>query len=198
MLKGALLLATVLLLPLLGGDVRSFLFHSHDGKPLCERTFARGEWATDVLVELRLSRPPALGQSATLFVEVCTKQSGTIELSLALPEPLEWERRPPGFSAQDRITHNPAGYGCLSWTLATTSLQARQPLQLNGVIRARESGYGTLTANASPATGTGDAGHLNLTIGRTPATSFFGFRLGKGPHATVEASMLPPVPLCEA
>jgi hypothetical protein len=185
---------TLALTFMLGGDVAAWVFPS-EKEPLCERPFARGEWGTDVLVQLRLSRPPAMGQSATVFVDVCAKRHGPVRLIVTLPESFAWVQLPPGLAARDRVSPNPANFGCLHEAQGTVAVAARVPFRLTGTARAQRPGPATLIAGATPQSGLGDSDYAYLTVGRIPESSHFGFPRQRGPYATTTVTA-PPTPMC--
>src|SRR5436305_2795667 len=92
--------------------------------PLCQRPFSLGEWGTDALVEVTLSRPPAVGQTATLLVELCAKQTGAMQVDIVLPAGFGWVVLPPQFTAADRVSPDPANFGCLPAAHGTLVLAA--------------------------------------------------------------------------
>jgi hypothetical protein len=188
------LATTTALTLMLGGDVAAWFFPS-EKEPLCERPFARGEWGTDVLVQLRLSRLPAIGQSATVFVDVCAKRPGPVRLTVTLPESFAWVRLPLGLIARDRVSPDPANFGCLHEAQGTVLVAGYEPLRLTGTARAQRSGPATLIAGAAPQSGVGNSDYAYLTVGSTPQSSHFGFRLQRGPYATTTVKTLP-TPAC--
>jgi hypothetical protein len=166
--------------------------------PLCQRPFARGEWGTNVLVDVSVSRPPAVGETATLIVEVCAKRAGRVQLDIELPASFAWVVLPPDFASQDRISHNPANFGCLHAAHATAVLASLEPLRLTATVQARTPGPATLTATAKPEigpVGSFDTAYAYLTIGPTRRSSHFGFPTDNTSESTATATP-PPTPLC--
>lgn len=167
--------------------------------PLCQRPFARGEWGTDVLIDVIVSRPPAVGQTATLVVGVCAKRAGPVQLDIELPASFAWVVLPADFASQDRISYNPANFGCLHAAYGTQVLASLEPLRLTATVEARTPGPATLTATARPEifpTSSFDTSYAYLTIGRTPRSSHFGFPNGNTSESTSTAAPPPPAPFC--
>jgi hypothetical protein len=163
--------------------------------PLCQRPFARGEWGTEVLVDVRVSRPPAVGQNATLIVEACAKRAGPVQLDIVLPESFAWVVPPADFTTQDRVSRNPANFGCLHAAYGAPVLAPLEPLRLTATVRARAPGRATITATARPETGPGDTSSAFLTVGRTSRSSFFGFHDESRSDSTATAAE-PLIPFC--
>jgi len=162
--------------------------------PVCQRPFARGEWGSDIRVDLTLSQPPSVGQTASLLVELCAKRSGLATLELTLPEGFDWVTLPPNFSAHNTVSHNPANFGCLHVADGTVYLAAREPWRLTATVKARADGRATLIATAKPATGVGDTSFYFMTAGPTLGSSFVGFHI-ENPSGTMAVTD-PPVPVC--
>ena len=163
--------------------------------PLCQRPFSRGEWGTDVLVEVSMSRPPAVGQTATLIVEACAKRTGPLQLDIVLPASFAWVALPPGFTPQDRISRNPENLGCLHAAHAVPLLASLKPLRLTATVQAHTPGPATVTASAKQEVGLGDTSYAYLTVGRTPGSSYFGFHNESNSNSTTTATP-PPTPSC--
>ena len=164
--------------------------------PLCGRPFGRGEWGTDVLVEVSLSRPPAAGQVATLVVDVCAKRFGRLHLDIALPAGFAWVVLPPGFTPQDRISRRPENFGCLHAAHAAEVLPSFEPLRLTATVRAGKPGPATVTVSAEPESGPGDTSYAYLTVGRTSRSSHFGFGHESSSDSAATTATPPPTPFC--
>jgi hypothetical protein len=166
--------------------------------PLCQRPFARGEWGTDVLIDVTVSRPPAVGQTAMLIVEVCAKRAGPVQLDIELPASFVWVVLPAGFASQDRVSHNPVNFGCLHAAHGTAVLGSFEPLRLTATVQAGTPGPAILTATArleSGPVGSFDTSYADLTVGRTPRSSHFGFP-NRNTSESRSTAAPPPIPSC--
>jgi hypothetical protein len=168
--------------------------------PVCERPFARGEWAADTVVVLTLSRAPAIGETATASVEMCARRAGSMHVGIVLPDAFDWLQVPSRMSLTSRPSSDPANFGCLDIGSGVWPVSARQPLVVTATVVARKAGFAALTATArlaEPGTpGTGNSAGVFLTVGRSGSSSYFGYRPDSARGDAVPVPKTQPAPSC--
>ena len=168
--------------------------------PVCERPFANGEWGADTVVVASLSTPPAVGTTATLTVQACAKRAGQLKITIELPDSFDWSPAPAGTTVTQRVSPNPANFGCLDVASGTWPVSALQPLSLTGTVAAHATGFATLTATAfltGPQESTqGNADNVFVTVGATSSSSYFGSRPEDLDTRSTNTPATPPTPSC--
>jgi len=117
------------------------------------RTDPLSEWATCVSVSASLSTLPAVGETATLTIELIGDSGRAgVRVDADLVGGLDWIDAPGGFEAAVVPSGNPADLGRLARATGTVDLPAGEILRLTGTIRATASGPARVTVQAAAAT----------------------------------------------
>lgn len=160
----------------------------------CEAEFAQGEFGSNYAVTATLSRPPSVGETATLTVGACAKESARTVVSIRLRDGVEWRTPPEGMT----VTAAPAPYGgCEETATGEWDLRAMTPVDLAGTVVATETGTAELAGFAAPAEAgvplPGNSAYVYLTVGED--RSYFGYPELSGDSSATSA--IPrPVPVC--
>lgn len=162
----------------------------------CDGEFGHGEFGADYAVVVRLSSPPAVGETARLTVGACGKRSAPVDVWVRLPDGFEWREPPAGAT----VTTKPApSGGCAKTAAGRWDLAAMTPLTLTATVVATKMGAAKLAAFVDPADGRpvpGDSASVYLTVGAGHASSHFGHPEQTG-DASASTATPRPVPVCD-
>jgi phage baseplate assembly protein gpV len=110
------------------------------------------EWATCVSVSADLSTLPAVGDTATLSIELIGDSGRAgVRVDADLVGGLEWVDAPVGFEAAVVPSANPADLGRLARATGTVDLPAGETVRLAGTIRATAAGPARVTVRGAAA-----------------------------------------------
>jgi hypothetical protein len=142
-------------------------------KSPCDAEFAQGEFGSDYAMLASLSRPPAVGETATLTIGVCAKTTAPAKVSVRLTGGVEWRTPPEGTT----VTVAPGPYGdCVATATGQWDLTAMTPRDVTGTVVATEAGTAELAGiveSASGRPGPGNSAYVYLTVG--DESSEFGY-----------------------
>jgi hypothetical protein len=155
----------------------------------CEAEFGQGEFGSDFAMLATLSRPPKVGEEATVTVGVCAKEATKAVVSVKLPGGLEWRALPEGMTTG--IAPEP---DCATTAAGTWDLAAMTPLTVTGTVAATKAGTAEVAGSVKPADGQGpgNSAYVYLTVGKD--SSHFGYPETSGDAAATSGT--PPAPKC--
>jgi hypothetical protein len=150
------------------------------------------EWGSCLQATVRLSRVPAVGETAAVSVEILGVRDGTVVAEVDLPTALAWTSPPPQLTigtAPERVSD-----GCALRGAGQLRLRALEPVRLTGEVRAVSPGLVSVRARARavPPGGGGEGlDVLAVTIGRTAAESREGHDESAGDAGTTSGPVEP-------
>ncbi|MGH9244371.1 MAG: CARDB domain-containing protein [Acidimicrobiales bacterium] len=134
------------------------------------------EFLSCIGVTAELSRPPAVGETATLTYEVAAAvDRPEAKITVELPDTLAFDQTPSGASVTSAVQAD--GTGSATVATATVDLQAGTTRQFSVTVRATATGPAQIRVRATATAPWGvDAGadDVFLTVGQTSGTSAFG------------------------
>jgi hypothetical protein len=153
------------------------------------------EWGSCIQVTATLSRPPSVGTTAELTVDVLAVVDTDVRVELDLPRSFDWVTAPADLVVTSIADLAPDTGGCVHRATGTTALVAGRPLRLTGTVKALAPGFATLRARAislattqSTAAGPPGGDNVYVTVGSTAARSAFGYHPPAGDHAVTTAA----------
>lgn len=136
------------------------------------------EHTSCISVVATLSRPPVVGEQATLtFTVTAAVAVSKVEIRVELPPRLRWVTRPAGMVASSRVSRAAHNEGTIGVASTTRSMAAGERLRFSGVVRAVAAGTAEIdiwaTGNLPGHAGAG-ADAVFLTIAEAGGQSRFG------------------------
>jgi hypothetical protein len=165
------------------------------GEP-CAAPFARGEFGSNFAMVSSLSNVPSIGETATLTVGVCAKESARATVSVHLFDGIEW-RTPP---ASTTVTTQAWVYGgCEDIATGAWDLPAMTPMTLVGTVVASKTGTALLEASVTAADDSppapGNSTSIAITVGTDDSSSYFG--LPENFNESSSSAGPPQEPVCD-